>query len=763
MWLAGRVALCLVSLAVLGAAYAAADAPSASASLGGFSAAESRAELDVERRFDSSLDAATLRAWMERLAAEPNQVGSVHDRENAQYIAALARSWGWKTRIESFQVLYPTPLRVALELTAPVAFTASLHEPPIAGDRSSQDPHGALPPYVAYGGDGDVTGELVYVNYGMPGDYEELARRGIEVRGRIVIARYGGGWRGLKPKLAQAHGAIGCIIYSDPKDDGYFAADPYPRGAGRPAMGVQRGSVMDITLQPGDPLTPGIGATPAAARLALEDAPTILRIPVLPISYADATPVLQALGGPTPSPGWRGALPFTYHVGPGPARVHLVVQSEWTQKPIYDVIAELPGAEYPDQWVIRGNHHDGWVFGAEDPLSGQVALLAEMRALGALRKSGWRPKRTLVYASWDAEEPGLIGSTEWVETHLNELQAKAVAYVNSDENGRGVLLAGGSHTLQHLLNEVAGDVRDPQNGSTLLERARANAEILATADSASEDQRQTAKRLATGADIPIEALGSGSDFSAFLHHAGIAALNIGFGGEQPNGDYHSTYDSFDHFVSVVDPDFSYEVALAQVGGRLSLRLADAPVVPYRFTDLAVTLESYLQGLHALADRMRAKTLETNRLIDTDAWRLARSSRDPLSAPARDAPVPAFDFTALEQAVASLKASAARLDERLHSMAENPHTDPARARRLAALLRGVEQSLTDERGLPGRPWYRHLIYAPGALTGYGAKTLPGVREAIEGRRWEEATDYIARTARVIDACRERLDAALQATE
>jgi N-acetylated-alpha-linked acidic dipeptidase len=745
----------LVALLLAAGALAAVAATPAAAPVG-YSAAAAASELALEGRFESLLSPIDQRAWMEHMAAAPNQVGSPHDHENAEYIAALARSFGWQVRIETFEVLYPTPLHVALELTAPGSFTAALSEPPVAGDRSSADPRGALPPYVAYGGDGDVSGELVYVNFGMPADYDELARRGIDVRGRIVIARYGGGWRGLKPKLAAEHGAIGCIIYSDPHEDGYFTDDAYPDGPSRPAEGVQRGSVMDITHASGDPLTPGVGATPGALRLAREAAPTLLHIPVLPISAADATPLLRALGGPRAGAAARGALPLTYHLGPGPARVHLVVQSEWSLKTVYDVIAELRGAELPDEWVIRGNHHDGWVFGAVDPLAGQVALLAEMKALGTLHRAGWRPRRTLVYASWDGEEPGLIGSTEWVEQHLPELQSKAVAYVNTDENGPGILGASGCPTLTGVLNDVAAVVRDPHHDSSLLERARAAAAIRAFQDGATEEQRALARRLGAGGPLPLEAPGSGSDFTPFVQHAGIASINFGFGGEQPNGAYHSTYDSFDRFVRVVDPDFGYEVALAAVGGRIVMRLADAPVLPFRFADLATAVNDDVRSVHALADRMREHALELDGLLDAGAFELAASARDPLQPPAREASVPELDFSPLERAAAALATSATVLDERLRGL--DAHADPGRSRELATLLRGVEGSLTDPRGLPGRPWYRHLLYAPGELTGYGAKTLPGVREAIEERRWSDAREYILRTAAVLETCRARLDAA-----
>jgi len=413
----------------------------------GFDAAGSAAELTLEKRLDAGIDPAAMRTWLQDLAAAPNQVGSPHDHRNALAIRDLLASWGWDARIETFRVLYPTPVAERVELLAPTPHVAQLLEPPIPGDAGTAVP-GALPAYNVYGADGDVTADVVYVNFGMVADYQELARRGVSVNGRIVLVRYGNGWRGLKVKLAQEHGALGCLIYSDPHEDGYAAGDPYPKGGWRPAEAIQRGSVADNTIYSGDPLTPGIGATASAARLAVKDAPTLMKIPVLPISWADAQPILAALEGQVVPSAWRGSLPLTYHFGPGPAKVHLLVQSEWGLKPVYDVIATLKGADFPDEWVIRGNHHDAWVEGAWDPLAGVVAQLAEARAIGNLLKSGWRPRRTLVYASWDGEEPGLVGSTEWAETHARELQSKAVLYLNSDENARGFLVARGSDSMQ---------------------------------------------------------------------------------------------------------------------------------------------------------------------------------------------------------------------------------------------------------------------------------------------------------------------------
>jgi N-acetylated-alpha-linked acidic dipeptidase len=751
--LLGRISL-LVAACALPLLAAGADG---AAPMIGFTSASARAETDLEAKFDAALDARDLRAWLEQMSAEPNHVGSPHDRANAEFMLQQFRAWGWDASIETFEVLYPTPTHVSLDLVGPHAYHAQLVEPPIAGDRTSSRTRGALPPYNVYGADGDVTGELVYVNYGMPGDYKELARRNISVKGKIAIARYGGGWRGLKPKLAWEHGAIGCLIYSDPRDDGYGAADAYPAGAGRPATGLQRGSVADMPVYSGDPLTPNVGATRDAKRLDRSQAASLLKIPVLPISYADARPLLEALGGPRAPTGWRGGLPFTYHVGPGPARVHLVVKSDWQLRPVYDVLAKIEGSDYPDQWVIRGNHHDAWVFGAADPLSGNVAMMAEMKSIGALKASGWRPKRTLVYASWDGEEAGLLGSTEWVETHAAELAAKAVAYVNSDSNSHGILEAGGSHSLQRLVNEVAAGVRDPVDGASVLAHARAR-EILES----QRTDRHRSRALLDGADLPLDALGSGSDFTPFLQHAGVPSLNFGFGNDEPGGVYHSIYDSFDHYVKIEDPELRYGVTLSKVAGHAMLRLADAEMLPLRAQDFAATLGRYVEEIGHYADTLRDETTDVHRMLDGHVYELAAIASDPIGPAAREDDVPFLNFAPLQNAVAALATTARAFDTAAAAATAEPgRLDPERIAKVNAALRGAEQGLLGRDGLPGRPWYRHLIYAPGLYTGYGAKTLPGVREAIEERRWSEAAEYTNQTAQAIDAYRRSLETALAA--
>jgi N-acetylated-alpha-linked acidic dipeptidase len=731
-------------------------AHAAEASLLGFSPAGAAKEQAIEKTFDAGLSAETQRAWLKEMAAKANQVGSPHDKENAEWMLGEFKRWGWDARIETFDVLYPTPIAEKLELFGDHPFVAKLHEPPVEGDATSAETENVLPPYLAYQGDGDVTAEVVYANYGMPDDYKTLARAGIDVKGKIVITRYGGGWRGLKPQLAQEHGAVGCLIYSDPGDDGYGPADPYPKGGTRPPDGVQRGSVQEMMIYPGDPLTPGVGATKDAKRLTRETAPTILKIPALPISYADAQPLLEALTGPVAPKNFRGQLPITYHLGPSTAKAHLLVKSDWSLKPVYDVIAVMKGSEYPNEWVVRGNHHDGWVFGAWDPLAGNVALLNEAKSIGELAKTGWKPKRTIVYASWDGEEPGLIGSTEWAEAHAAELQKKAVLYVNSDTNGKGFLGAEASHDLQRFVNQVAADVPDPETKVSVQARLRAGLEVRGLTD---PRQEKEAKIAAKGGDLPVGALGSGSDYSAFLQHLGLATINLGFGGEDEQGGvYHSAYDTYEHYARFGDPTFEYGVALSKVSGRLVLRAADAEVLPLHFTGFAETVSGYVEELKKLNADLKAKSEAEDRLLGAGAFKLAADPAETEIPPPAAGGVPSIDFSALDSAVKTLKASAKAYDDALAAAGAVP---AVRAAKVNALIGDIDQTLLDPEGLPGRPWFKNLAYAPGVLTGYGAKTLPGVREAIEGRRWAEAQAYVGKTAKVLTDYAAHIDAATAA--
>ncbi len=708
----------------------------------GFSDPAAAAQLKLEADFDAGLEAANLDKWMKHLSARPHHVGSPWGKQNAEYIAALFRSWGYAVEIETYHVLFPTPKLRLLELVAPTRFTAALEEPALSADATSGQKGEQLPSYNAYAADGEVTAEVVFVNQGIPADYEDLERLGISVEGKLILARYGGSWRGIKVKLAQEHGALGVILYSDPEDDGYARGEVYPEGPFRPPEGVQRGAVMDLPLRPGDPLTPYKGATENAERLPLDRAETLMKIPVLPISYADARPILEAIGGPVAPPRWRGALPLTYHVGPGPAVVHLRLAFDWDIKPAYNVIARLEGADLPDQWVMRGNHHDAWVNGAADPISGLVALLEEARMVGQLARAGRRPRRTILYAAWDAEEPGLIGSTEWVEDHASELRRKMVAYINTDAHARGFLLAGGSHTLEAMFQQIAEAVADPLTGLSLARRQRAWRLLKGSEQEKKEAEDSGLYRL--------RALGSGSDYSPFLQHLGIASFHLGFGGEAAGGSYHSIYDSYDHYSRFLDPGHVYGVALAQVAGRVTLRLANADLLPFEFTGLGRTLGVYLEELENLVEETRQATENHNRNVAAGVFEAFADPTKPFVEVAPKDAVPEIDFALLEAALGQVRQAAdkyAAAYERLAAV--GLALAPEARARIDQVLYTSERALSEPSGLPRRPWFRHHIYAPGFYTGYGVKTLPGVREAIEKRYWSETELQITKLAALLE--------------
>ena len=732
-------------------------------SFGGFSHEAQPAEDQWEQKFRALPSPDNLRESMKLLSAHPHHVGSPYDKQNADWLAAKFKEWGWDVRVETFQVLFPTPAERTVELVAPTHFVAKLAEPPLPEDPTSNQQAEQLPPYNAYSIDGDVTAPLIYVNYGVPADYEQLDRMGVSVKGAIVIARYGGSWRGIKPKVAAEHGAVGCLIYSDPRDDGYAEGDVFPKGAWRPADSVQRGSVMDIPLYPGDPLTPGVAATPEAKRLDMNDVKVFTKIPVLPLSYADAQPLLAAIGGRVVPESWRGALAITYHVGPGPARVHLHVKSNWDMKPINDIIATIPGSTEPDQWVIRANHYDAWVNGARDPISGLVAELEEARAFGELRKAGWQPKRTIIYCAWDGEEPGLLGSTEWVEKHSAELAEHAVAYINSDSNGRGYLEVGGSQTLETFANDVAKEIADPEKGMSVWKRKQ----LRLISEASSDDQRG---RLRGKSTWSIDALGSGSDYTAFLDFAGVASLNLAYGGEEEsNGVYHSAYDDFYWFTHFDDPSFAYARALAQTSGTAVMRLADADLLPFNFGDLSAAVGDYVGDLKRLAARESGAIRERNSEISEGLFSAISNPDHPSTAPQPEAEPPQFDFAPLETARDQLARAADRYQRSWERAAQSAGASPARSSldKVNQELLRSEHALTDPNGLPGRPWYRHQLYAPGFYTGYGVKTIPAVREAIEQHQWPLAQQSIVNVAKaiadeaaVVERAANDLDAALQ---
>ena len=674
---------------------------------------EAQSERNWEDIYRSLPRAELLKDYVQRLSAEPHHVGSVAGRRNAEWMRDQLNRWGLQATIEEYDILFPTPRERVLELLEPARFQAQLKEPKISEDDDSGDAD-QLPTYNAFSGDGDVTAPLVYVNYGIPADYEHLTKVGIDVNGKIVIARYGGSWRGIKPKLAAERGAVGCLIYSDPRDDGYYQGDVYPVGAYRNENGVQRGSVMDLPVQPGDPLTPGWASTRDARRLSREEAGSLMKIPVLPISYGDALPLLKALGGPVAPESWRGALPITYHIGPGTTKARLKVVSDWNTRTALNVIARIPGSTYPDEWIIRGNHHDAWVNGADDPVSGLATVLEEARCFGELLKMGWRPKRTMIFCAWDAEEPGLIGSTEWVEHHATELSEKAVAYINTDSTGKGWFTAGGSHSLERLVNNVTRSVKSAESDQSLWEAMQTRTRPVARNDN---DRSRNRRR----GDLPISALGSGSDYTPFLDHLGIASLNIGMGGESGGGIYHSIYDSFKWYTRFSDGDFKHGKILTQAAGTLTMRLADAHLLPFEFINLADTISGYLDEISLL-------------------------------------PGEKVTLQPLRQAIERLGIAAEDYDRQLRQAALNgrlPVAGSKELRELNRLLYQSERQLISSAGLPRRPWFKHQIYAPGYFTGYGVKTLPGVREAIEQRNWNEAALQTEVAVKVIDALSDQI--------
>ena len=689
----------------------------------------------LEKQVDDVLNPKNLDKWMKHMSSKPHHGGSPWSKQNAEYATNLFESWGFEAYIDTFRVLLPYPKIRKLDLISPKRVSLKLQEPPVKGDESTFIKKDLLPPYNAFSADGNVTAELVFVNYGIPADYVELERMGIDVKGKIVLAKYGGSWRGIKPKVAYEKGAIGCIMYSDPKDDGYFQGDVYPEGPYRNEFGVQRGSVLDMPLYPGDPLTPGYGSRGDVDRLTIEEAPTIMKIPVLPISYSDALPLLESLGGPIAPSSWRGGLPLTYHIGPGPAKVNLQLEFDWQLRTVYNPVGKLTGSKYPDEWIMRGNHHDGWAASAADPISGMVSLMEEARGIGTLLKTGWRPKRTLLYAGWDIEEPGLLGSTEWVEYYKKDIQDKMVVYINTDGTGVGFLGVGGSHALEKLVNEVSSEVMDPIHNVSLQERNRARLRTSNNPDSERSDLR-------------IYPLGAGSDYTAFVHHAGISSLNLGFGGESGGGAYHSLYDTYDHYKRFSDGDFTYGVTLAKVNSRLVLRLSESEILPYRFINMADNIKTFIDSNKKLAKKVKEETARRNNLLDKKAFTIAKNPKIQYAPPKRLSEMKDFDFSSLDRSYNKLLDAAISFEKAIErSKIDNiSQTDLVEINRL---IREVEGVLTLEKGLPRRPWYKNMIYAPGFYTGYGVKTLPGIREGLEERKWDEVDLYILEVSKAIE--------------
>ena len=707
---------------------------------------------ELESEFDKTLNPENLDTWMKHMSSKPHHVGSPWSKQNAEYAANKFKEWGFESRVETFEVLVPFPKIRKLSMIAPNKVELKLFEPAVEGDRSSEMTKDVLPGYNAFSADGNVTGELVFVNYGLNEDYEELKRLGIDVKGKIVIAKYGRSFRGIKPKIAHEQGAIGCIMYSDPKDDGYVVGDVYPVGPYRNEFGIQRGSVLDMPARPGDALTPGYAATKDAERLSINEASTIMKIPVMPISYADALPLLKAIKGPVVPDSWKGGLPITYHIGPGPAKVNLHLEFDWSLRTAYNPVGRMKGSVYPDEWIMRGNHHDGWGHGASDPISGMVSLMEEARAIGELTKTGWRPKRTLIYAGWDAEEPGLLGSTEWVEYNLNDIREKMVVYINTDGTGVGYLSMGGSHSLEKFVNEVIRDVDDPVHDVSLDKRLRSRMKVREYNSGTFGEGRESERQ-----DLRMYAMGAGSDYTAFLHHAGVPALNMAFGGESGGGSYHSLYDTYEHYKRFSDGKFIYGTTLSKVNGRLVLRLSEADILPFRFVNMVDNIGKFIEQNKKLSEDIRKSTKSLNDLLDNNDFAISSNPKKTYLPPKRLRQVPEFDFKPLDAALARLSTSAWKYEEALLKF-QKGSLSPERKSKINALLRSVDQAFINSKGLPRRDWFKNMMYAPGYYTGYGVKTLPGIREGLEERKWNEVRVYIKEVSKALDRASENINSA-----
>jgi len=711
----------------------------------GFPGEASQAQRATEEDFARRIEKRRIRESLRELSSEPHHVSSPRSREIAQDLVEQFRSWGFDAHVETFYGLISTPKELVLEMVAPSLYRAALEDGPFPG-APSPDLDGSLPPYSMFSQDGDVTAEAVYVNFASAEDFETLAKRGIEVKGKIVIARYGKVWRGAKLRIAAERGAIGAILFSDPASGGYAEGAVYPEGPFLPNKGAQRGSVFDLSRMAGDPLTPGKGATSKPETFSVKDASEWLSpIPVQPVSAKEIEPILAAIGGPAAPADWRGGLPVIYRFGDGTVRLRLKIVQNWIVTPLYNVVAKLEGVVWPDEWVMRGNNHDAWNFGATDALSGLAAMLEEARAIGAMAKEGRRPKRTLLYLAWDGEEAGLFGSTEWAETHTNELRRKAVAYLNSGPTSRGFFAAGGSHSLWAFVDEIARDVDDPELKTPVADRVAAN-NRLQQLEAGSGPNAQTATPR-----FPLNALGMSSDYGPFLQHVGISSLDFTFEGEAQNGCYHSICDNFSHHEKFSDPTFAYGAALAEVGGRMMLRLGNAEILPFEFSGMADAIESYLDEVEKMADAARLQTERRNSAITDGVYKLARNPQDSSPTPKLEKPVPAIDFSPLRQAQKALAEDAKRFSAaRATYEAKGATLEPGELAQINSILSRAEQALAPEHGLPRRPWYRHQIYAPNSDTGYESATLPGVRVAVERQDWVGAEREIGRTAKVVNA-------------
>jgi len=690
-----------LTLSVGAAVWLSAQPTPGPATIRGFSAAGSAAEAARERELKTMPSAKANEADFDVMTAEPHHTGSPYQIKLADYVSDQFKQIGLEATKYEYSVLLPWPKQRRIDIVAPDQVRLEVEEEKIRGDQWADKP-GILPAYNAYSPSGDVTGEIVYVNFGIPADYETLDKLGISVKGKIVLARYGGSWRGIKPKVAAEHGAIACIIYSDPHEDGYFQGEVYPDGPYRGWGMIQRGSVMDMPRYPGDPSTPDRPSKPGVERLAMDKIETFAPIPVQPMSYRDGVELLKRLKGPVAPGAWRGSLPITYHIGPGPAKVHMNLQMDYGQRRLINVVGKITGSVAPDEWIVVGSHRDAWVFGASDSVSGHVSMMAVARAMSEMMKKGWKPRRSILFVSWDGEEQGLLGSTEFVEDLTAELKAKVAIYVNRDAGAGGLNFSSSAvHSLTPFVHELAQSLQPAGETKTLyagwLERTREET---------------------PGAKMPVVgALGSGSDYTAFLDHVGIASMDMGLNGRGGDGSYHSTYDNPTWFKKYIDPQFAFSVLASQTTGVALLRLADAEVLPFDYESYGRQILEYIGEIEQQAAKASAEG--------------ARK----------------VDFAGLRSAAEGFAKAGADVRARGESLLSSS----ASAQDLAALnhrLIMAERDLIEPAGLPDRPWYRHVVYAPGLYTGYGVKTIPGVREAVDAGNYARAAEQAAVVIRAL---------------
>ena len=668
----------------------------------GFLPSHTPTERKLEDRFQAIPDPTHIEADLRYLTSEPHLAGTEASHRVAEWLCDRYKSFGFDAQIVTYSAWIPLPTEMRIELVAPGRRRLGSREQPYSDDKDTSNPDVPVG-FNSYSPSGDVTAPVVYANYGTEQDYRALKSLGVSVEGKILLVRYGRVYRGIKAKLAEEHKAAGLLLFSDPSDDGYVVGDPYPRGPWRPLSGIQRGSILYTQFYPGDPLTPGVAATSNAKRIAPAAASNLPQIPTASINAQDASAILADLGGQQVARDWQGGLPVTYHVGAGETQIHLKISMSDEQRPIYDVIAKLHGTD-DDSWVILGNHHDAWVFGAADPGSGTTAMLETARALGNLARSGWTPRRTIVICQWDAEEPGLIGSTEWVEDNIAALQKKAVAYINTDVGVTGTNFnAAATPSLNQLVRDVIQDVKDPNSGQSVYDIWRGrSSQLNETPEPQQNPDEAPSPSLNTGSSgntpIPLAALGAGSDFCPFFDHAGIPSMDVSFTG--PYGVYHSMYDDFYWMKHFGDPRFQYEATLARILGVLALRLDNADILPLDYRDYASDIKDATEDLSA-----------------TGTLAQSRGSADPNP-----------DLPALSDAAAQFANAATIAAQTLQSI----HADALTANQETAINRAlvdVEQSFLSPSGLPGRPWYKHTIFAPGSDAGYAAEIFPGVTESM----------------------------------